>query len=40
MPTDAHPHKELENLVPEKLRAGMLINVTGDNPHQDFDLPD
>ena len=39
-PTDAHPHKELQDLVPEKLRAGVPINVTGDNPHQDFDLRD
>ena len=37
-PNDEHPHPEQENLVPEKLRAGIRTNVTGDNPHQDFDL--
>lgn len=37
-PTDEHPHPELQDLVPEKLRAGVSATITGDNPHQDFDL--
>ncbi len=37
-PDDAHPRRELQDLVPETLRGGLDVNVTGDNPHQDFDL--
>jgi hypothetical protein len=37
-PDDEHPHPELQDLVPEELRAGVDLSVTGDNPHQDFDL--
>jgi hypothetical protein len=29
---------EVVNLIPEKYRAGIPINVTGDNPNQDFPL--
>ena len=39
-PTDAHPHPELQDLVPEDLHDGVPANVTGDNPHLDFDLRD
>jgi hypothetical protein len=39
-PDDAHPHPELQDLVPQSAEDGLRINVTGDNPNQDFDLRD
>ncbi len=37
-PDDEHPRKELQDLVPESLRSGLDVKVTGDNAHLDFDL--
>jgi hypothetical protein len=39
-PDDEHPYAEIQDLVPENLRAGVDVSVTGDNLHQDFDLHD
>jgi hypothetical protein len=30
--------RNIKNIVPEKSQAGVSIEVTGDNPNQDFDL--
>lgn len=35
---DEHSYPERINLVPEKSRNGVSIDVKGDNAHQDFDL--
>jgi|SRR5438105_6710784 len=32
------PRPEVVNLIPEKYRAGIPIEVTGDNPNQDFPM--
>lgn len=37
-PNDVHPTPERIDLVPQASRAGMRIEVTGDNPQQDFNL--
>jgi hypothetical protein len=37
-PDDIHPTPERIDLVPEALRAGLKVEVKGDNPRQDFDL--
>jgi hypothetical protein len=34
----SEPRPELENLVPEKYRDGIPLDIRGDNPQQDFDL--
>lgn len=37
-PDDIHPTPERIDLVPEAMRAGVKVEVQGDNAQQDFDL--
>jgi hypothetical protein len=37
-PDDIHPTPERVDLIPESLRAGVKVEVQGNNPHRDFDL--